>query len=278
MTENQTPRTLARFDQHQHSYYKRLQELPYFTRVAPYIERFLTQIIAEGAFYIRVHQRDLPAILESGKLKSCMETHHGATGGGEATRRKVTEALFGCHADDLQPQEFPKYGFLSQPDAVRDLYVNSSMWCQYGDVSIQLKKERLMHRTTLTVGDSVNFGRCYTVVPTRVDNVKATCVCGLQHDGEPLVAPPDPAMCYLMLASWIVDRKLTPDNFPMIESVASDAPPVFDFFELQYHGTLSLEKDVERIDVQPGDSEERKVLEALLPKAEAAGVPLFIDL
>lgn len=277
MTTNQVPKSLARFDKHQLSYYRRLQELPYFSKVAPLIERFLTQIISEGAFYIRVHQRDLPAILESGMLKSCMETHHGATGGGEDTRKLVTEALFGCHADDLQPNEFPKYGFLSQADAVKDLYVNGSMWCQYGDVSIQLKKERLIHRTTLTVGDSVNFGRCYTMIPTRVDCVKATCVCGMEHDGKALMSPPDPVMCYLMLASWILEKKLTPTNFPILERIAGDAPPVFDFFELQYHGSLRIDKDVERIDVNPSDQEERDALEALLPKAKAVGVPLYIE-
>lgn len=277
MATQQLPKSLTCFDKHQQAYYERLQQLPYFTKIAPLVERFLTQIVRDGAFYIRVHVQDLPAILDSGKLMSCMETHHGATGGGEKVRGEVTEALFGCPAAELQPHEYPKYGFLSQADAVADLYVNGGMWCQYGDVSIQLKKDRLFHRTTLTVGDSVNFGRCFTMVPTRVDNVKATCVCGLQHDGKALMAPPEPVLCYYLLASWILDRKITPANFPIIESIAKDAPPVFEFFELQYHGSLTLDKDVERIDVKPTDDEERKKLEALLPKAEKAGVPLFID-
>lgn len=278
MTTTQIPKSLLHFDRHQHAYYGRLQQLPYFQRIAPLVEQFLTQIIREGAFYIRVHLRDLPAILESGRLKSCMETHHGATNGGEEVRREVTEVLFGCRAEELLPHEYPKYGFLSQPDPVKDLYINGGMWCQYGDVSIQLRKERLFHRTTLTVGNSVNFDRCYTMVPTRVDSVKATCVCGLQHSGgKALMAPPDPVMCYLLLASWIIDKKLTLENFPVLERIAGDAPPVFDFFELQYHGSLRLDRDVERIDVRPTDNEERQMLEALLPKAEAAGVKLFID-
>lgn len=278
MTTPQTPRSLEFFDRHQLAYYERLQqEVPYFTKIAPLVERFLMQIVHDGAFYIRVPMADLPAILESGRLLSCVETHHGATGGGEKVRREVTEALFGCKTAQLQPADFPKYGFLSQPDAKKDLYVNGQMWCQYGDVSIQLKKERLFHRTTLTVGDSVNFGRCYTMIPTRVDHVKATCVCGLQHDGKALMAPPEPILCYYLLASWIADRKLTPANFPTLEAVAKDAPPVFEFFELQYHGSLLLAEDVERIDVSPADEEERKTLEALRPKAEALGVPLYID-
>lgn len=161
MATPQTPKSLEFFDKHQLAYYERLCQLPYFTKIAPLVERFLKQIVHDGAFYVRVHLQDLPAILETGRLMSCMETHHGTTDGGENVRRKVTEALFGCPAAGLQPHDYPKYGFLSQADAKKDLMVNGGMWCQYGDVSIQLKKERLLHRTTLTVGDSVNFARCY---------------------------------------------------------------------------------------------------------------------
>lgn len=115
------------------------------------------------------------------------------------------------------------------------------------------------------------------MIPTRVDNVKATCVCGLQHDGKALMAPPEPILCYYLLASWILDGKLTTTNFPMIEKIDKEAPPVFEFFELQYHGPLLLAQDVERIDVQTSDDAERRMLEALRPKAEAMGVNLYIE-
>lgn len=270
------PGSLRQFAQHQNVYRQQLEKLPYYNMVSPIIEGFLRKIIDEGAFYTRVHVSALGDILETGRIKSVMETGRGATAGGKDTRKAVTEALFGCRAGKLTPAEFPKYGFLSQADAHKDLLLNAAMWCQYGDVSIQLKKERLMHRTTLCVGNSVNFGRCYTLVPTCVDDVKATCLCGLPHDGKPLVALPNPMSCYMLFASWILEHKLTVGNFPMLESVAQDAPPLFEFFELQLHGNIDILHDVERIDVMPSSQEEKDMLLGYKAKCDAMGVKMFV--
>lgn len=272
-----TPKSLKALAAHQAAYQEQLHRLPYYNMVQPIVEGFLRQVINHGAFYLRVHVSSLDGILESKRIKSVMETGKGATNGGKETRKETVEALFGCNASKLLPSEFPKYGFLSQPNAEKDLFVNGGMWCQYGDVSIQLKKERLFHRTTLCVGDSVNFGRCFSLIPTRVDDVKATCLCGLPHDGQPLMALPDPLMCYAMFATWVLERKLTINNFPLIEEVAADAPPLFEFFELQYHGNLDITQDVERIDVAPSSPEEKEKLQAFKEKFEDIGVKFFIS-
>ncbi len=271
-----TPKSLQALAGHQTAYQELLRQQPYYRMVQPIVEGFLRQIINHGAFYLRVHVASLEGILESKSIKSVMETGKGATNGGMDTRREVTEALFGCNAKKLLPSEFPKYGFLSQPDALKDLYVNGGMWCQYGDVSIQLKKYRLFHRTTLCVGDSVNFGRCYQLIPTRVDDVKATCICGLSHDGDPLMKMGDPMAAYAIFAQWILEKKLTINNFPLIEEVAKDVPPIFDFFELQYHGELDITQDVERIDIAPSSPEENEKLLGLKEKFEAIGVKFNI--
>ena len=271
-----TPKSLRALAAHQSAYQELLRQQPYYKMVVPIVEGFLRQIINHGAFYLRVHVSSLEGILESKRIKSVMETGTGATNGGKDTRREVVEALFGCNANKLLPSEFPKYGFLSQPDAVKDLYINGGMWCQYGDVSIQLKKERLFHRTTLCVGDSVNFGRCYQLIPTKVDDVKATCICGLAHDGEPLMKMSDPVAAYAIFAQWILEKKLTVNNFPKIEDVARDVPPIFDFFELQYHGDIDITQDVERIDVAPSSPEEKEKLLELKEKFEKIGVKMYI--
>ena len=271
-----TPKSLRALAAHQSAYQELLRQQPYYKMVAPIVEGFLRQIINHGAFYVRVHVSSLEGILESKRIKSMMETGTGATNGCKETRREAVEALFGCNANKLLPSEFPKYGFLSQSDAVKDLYVNGGMWCQYGDVSIQLKKERLFHRTTLCVGDSVNFGRFYQLIPTRVDDVKATCICGLAHDGEPLMKMGDPVAAYALFAQWILEKKLTINNFPLIEEVAKDVPPIFDFFELQYHGDIDITQDVERIDVAPSSPEEKEKLLELQEKFEKIGVKMYI--
>lgn len=274
---NNTPKSLRNLPEHQEAYRQKLLALPYYKMIAPIIETFLRQIIDSGAFYLRVHASVLKPILESGRIKSLAETGKGTTNGGPKTRKDAIEALFGCNASKLLPSEFPKYGFLSQADPQLDLIINGGMWAQYGDVSIKLKKDRLFHRTTLCVGNSVNFGNCFTLIPTRVDNVKATCLCGLPHDGRPLVPLQDPIFCYAKLTEWILTKKITVRNFPTIDNIAKDAPPLFEYFELQYHGDLDLKKDVERIDVIPMTPEEKTELEELKPQFEAIGVPLYID-
>ncbi len=273
----ETPKSLQALAAHQAAYQAQLAKLPYYHIVRPIVEEFLKQIISYGAFYIRVKVDALDAILESKHLKNMMETGTGATLGGKKTREEVTESLFGCNAKKLLPSEFPKYGFLSQPDALRDLAVNADMWMQYGDVSIQLKKDRLMHRTTLCVGDSVDFGRCDMMVPTRVDDVKATCICGLPRKGSPFLRLRDPLAFYGVFASWVVQKKLTVNNFQRIDDLATDMPPVFNFFELQYHGELDVTKDVERIDIIPSSVEEKEKLLVLKDKFAALGVKMEVS-
>lgn len=268
-------KTLKHLDRYQAEYYRRLAELPYFAQIASVIEHFLKAIINRGAFYIRVQTSVLEDILTSGSIKSMMETHKGTTNGGEETRREVTANLFGCDTDTLQPADYPKYGFLSQPDAKRDLMVNAHMSMQFGDVSIRLKKSRMMHRTTLCVGNSVNLGNSEIMVPTRTDNVKATCITGLAHEGQCQMMP-NPMAFYYYLATKILKGELTIDNFASIDRICDDSPMPLEYFELQYHGIISLKDDVERIDVIPSSEEEMVMLKALKPKFEALGIPLEI--
>lgn len=97
------------------------------------------------------------------------------------TQREVVKALFGCNLDGLAPEEYPKFGYLSQADSKRDLLINADLCYQYGSVALKLKKEWMMHRTTLCVGNSVNHARCYTLIPTKLTQLRATCLQGLPH-------------------------------------------------------------------------------------------------
>lgn len=268
-------KTLEYLDNYQTAYYRRLSNLPYFTQIAAVIENFLKNIIERGEFYIRVQTDVLESILESGSIKSMMETHQGTTNGGEDTRRQVTENLFGCATTTLLPADYPKYGFLSQSNARRDLMVNAHMSMQFGDASIQLDKSRLMHRTTLCVGNSVNMGNSEIMVPTRTDNVRATCITGLAHEGKRQMLP-NPMAFYYYLATKIMKGELNADNFASIDRICDDSPMPIEYFELQYHGRISLKDDVKRIDVIPESQEERTMLDRLKPRFEALGIPLEI--
>lgn len=273
--KSQMEKTLENFDKYQAAYYRRLSGLPYFPQIATVIENFLRDIIERGEFYMRVHTDVLEGILTSGCIKSMTETHHGTTLGGENTRKEVTASLFGCDTGSLQPADYPKYGFLSQPDAKRDLIVNAHMSMQFGDVSIRLRKDRMMHRTTLCVGNSVNMGNSDAMIPTRTDNVKATCITGLAHEGLRQTVP-NPMAFYYYLATKILKGELTTSNFAAIDRICDDSPMPLEYFELQYHGHISLKDDVERIDAIPSSQEESELLNSLIPKFKAIGIPLEI--
>lgn len=268
-------KTLANLDSYQAEYYRRLAALPYFTQIAPVIECFLAAIVERGEFYTRAQTPVLADILEAGSIKSMAETNSGTTLGGIATRREVTASLFGCDTAALSAADYPKYGFLSQADARRDLLINAPMAMQYGDVSIRLRKNRMMHRTTLCVGNSVNMGNSDMMVPTRTDKIRATCITGLAHAGKPQ-AMPNPMAFYYYLATKILRGELNADNFAGIDRICDDCPMPIEYFELQYHGGISLRDDVERIDVIPSTPEDTDLLNSLKPKFNAIGIPLEI--
>lgn len=271
------PPSLEHFDEHQQSYYERLQELKSFMLFARPIEGFLEHIIACGHFCMRRHFRALEGILQSGGLKNSIEVGGGATFGGKEVRQQVVRALFNVDPTQLKAEDYPRYGYLSGMDPDKDVIFNSEMGWHYGDVLITFKKDQLFHRTTLTVGDSVNFGRCYTMIPTRVDRVRATCLCGLEHDGKALQKIPNPIAAYMYFASLILKKRITEKNFSELEEIASkDAPPIFEFFELQYHGPLTLE-DIERIDVLLQNDEEEQAALTLKPRYEECGIPFHIS-
>lgn len=260
------PPTLEGFTAYQDTYYRQLKQLPYFSMIAPVIESFLCRIVSEGAFYLRVHATALEPIIRSGQIKSMMETGTGATMGGPSTRRTATEALFGCDASRLQPAHYPKYGYLSLPDAATDLVRTTELAYQYGHVAFKLKKERLMQRTTLCIGNSLNAGRFHTLIPTLASRIRATCASGLPHhetaQSRALGTLPDPLACYGLMAVEIMENRLTPRNFPAIDRLLGDKIPAFEHFELQYHGQLNLTTDVECVTAAPWFDGDLPLLEA----------------
>lgn len=276
----QTPATLSAFNSYQDEYYRRLLQLPYFDKMAKVIEDFLYKIVSNGSFYLRVPVAALPAIIQTGRIKSMMETGKGTTNGGTETRREVVKALFGCNVDRLAPEEYPKFGYLSQADSKRDLVINADLCYQYGSVALKLKKERMMHRTTLCIGNSVNHARCYTLIPTKVTRLRATCLQGLPHaeasGKQSLISLPDPLTCYMYMTMQILEPKLTADNFPSIDRLLGDEMPFFEYFELQYHGIIDICTDIERIDCIPCFDDDMSALLQAQSEFRKLGVEFYI--
>ena len=50
-------KTLVNFKEYQQKYYEQILKYPYMREVAFQIEKFLREIIEDGAFYLRVHSK-----------------------------------------------------------------------------------------------------------------------------------------------------------------------------------------------------------------------------
>ena len=114
------------------------------------------------------------------------------------------------------------------------------------------------------------------MVPTRVDRVKATCILGLKHADSLIPAPTHPLDLYGYIAQKISEGQLTEKNFIKLEDITRDGPPLFQFFELQYHGRIDLLKDIERIDATLERPQDKELLTALQPQLEEIGIPFKI--
>lgn len=271
------PRTLLKFDAYQDRYYRKLMQLPYFNLLYPIIEQFIRQIVDKGAFCLRVSPTVLAQIMADGYIRNKMELPDDTPKGeNKSTRKEVVRRMFGQDPEILQPTEFHKYGYLSSPLVRQDLLWNYSLVYQYGSVLITLRKDRMMHRTTLCFGDSVNFGACGLMIPTRVDRIKATCIPGLRHADSLIPDPIHPVDLYGYIAQKITDGKLTEKNFIQLGDITRDGPPLFDFIELQYHGRIDFPKDIERIDATIEKPEEEELLQSLQPQLEEKGIPFKI--
>lgn len=270
------PKTLINFKQYQEEYYDRLLTYPHMDVVTTVIELFFKEIIKEGAFYLRVKNQDLPAIVESKFIKNVMETNTSATIGGAKVRLASTKALFGCDPSTLEPHEFPKFGYLSINDPKKNLVTSYELSYQYGNTVFKLNKEKLFKYTTLSVGNSVNFGRCYTLIPTLLTDPIATCISGLRHNveddafhGETNMDP------YYYFGMQVKEKVLTKENFFNMPDLLPTYP-LYEFFELQFHCPLNIFEVVDQVDLLRDEHDDQAKLDEIAKIFAEHSVPFNI--
>lgn len=245
------PKTLLNLKDYQQKYIdEHLMREPVYPMISKIIADFLKSCVDEGAFYLRVPAKNLQKIIDSGKIKSCVEegADKGTTFGGAEARKILVQNLFGADISMLAPEDYPKFGYLSQSDANKEPLLTYELSYQYGSVIFKLKKENLISRTTLTVGDSVNFARFNLMVATLTSDIKATCIMGPRHTKDKLNINVNPPLInYQLLLRELWSKALTPKNFYKLDEIMDGVNNCFEFFELQYHGDLSLTNDVEEV-------------------------------
>lgn len=119
-----------------------------FEKNVPKYEQILKDAVEREEFSTRTSSGAVQKILEDGKMKSQIET--GTSGGylDIERRKRATEQLFaGSERLDISDTDYEIYGYLG----------NAPRTKMYGDSRIILKKSRMIERTTLTVGDSLEL-------------------------------------------------------------------------------------------------------------------------
>ena len=247
-------KSLENFTIHQEDYYNRILKLIGNKEVLTIIEKFIKDVIDNGDFCIRVPLDKLNDIISSNEIKNQIELKSGRTRGGAAVRIEAAKLLFNSNTLEMTDKDYPKYGYIGCKNKRVEYF--SPMSDLFGEVILTLKKDNLLNRTTVSIGDSINFKAAQYLIPTLVNNVKATFIKGLDQNNESTNI-----YNYYVFYKAIVENKITVDNFYDIYEIF-DANNGFEFFELQFHGPIIFDQDIAQIDCfYPLDNIDKEALE-----------------
>lgn len=266
-------KTLENFEEYRRDYYRDLRlKMGPMVKILDPIGDFLKEAVDTLQFCMRCHLKNLPKIIEDDRFKQALEdgADQGPTFGGATARKEAIKCLFGINPDRLKAGDFPKFGYLTNAHDGQELFFNASMSHQYGAVMVVFKKENLLHRTTLTVGNSINFGAATRLVPTMADNILPTCIQGLPNPKAPVGTPGGPRL-YMEIANLLLTGKLAASNVERMGENFDDAPGL-EYLELQYHGPLSLSRDVEAVYMCPWDDGDDQLMAECAQKLTALGI------
>jgi len=222
------------------------------------VEDFLRKLIDESDFSMCVPADVIGEIIESDYIKNSIETgKQGTTTGGQEVRIQALENIYGVGTNGIAPEDFPKYGILTGTNKLRDLARDPDIFYHYGAVMINLKKENLMDRTTLTVGSSLNFDESKLKTPVPVSEPRALCIKGFPT--QPLKPGARIFLGLEFMHHLIMDEELSA-QCPNTLAMKADDMPGFENFELQFHGRLQFSKDVKSITVCQLKGNEMEIL------------------
>jgi len=248
------PKTLQSFEEHQSRWHSEVRE-KFSAKEETIVKDGFEKAIERNDFATRVGPKALESIvLKDGRLKTQFETN---TSGGmlsEEYRKTATYQLFGVDSKDMKASDFEKYGYLASKDLYRD--INNEYVEHYGEITMRFKKETMLDRTTLTIGDSyddVAYSGHYEEteksaysLPTSVTNIKPE------------------------IMSKTVDnlKELNEETVSEADLLASKLD--VSYIELQYHGEVTID-DIESVTMyrkvyEDGNQTKMKVFNKLVEK------------
>lgn len=265
--KQETPATLSNFDEYAEEWHEKQLEKIFERGIDPNIyndtDQMLNDLIENNAFRMRIpaeNTRIVEAIISEGRLKTQFETGWSAGEMDTKLREEASRGLFG-YTEKISAPEYEKYGYLGSKNLIDDtgVYIGN-----YGEGIITLKKENMMDRTTMTIGDSLYKA------PTE-DN-PGDCIASKVNNIDSIICQFDPVFAGRRTRDELAE-KIEKHGIEKASQIAGD----YFYYELQYHGTVSLE-DIDSITLKKRQWEEianKKELAEKLKKNEVKA--LYIE-
>ena len=257
------PKTLLRYaPYHDKIYYDTLRNKKYISEEVQTVENFLKETVSASDFSMATTAESINSIIGEDKIKSFVQINWDSIKNSKRNkscidRRWATSEIFNVDISELTASDYEKYGYLSCKDKRQDIEDGSDVPFYYGNVIMNLKKENVIDRTTLTIGDSLNnrwkLGE-KSVVPTPAICPRIVCIPGHSRKLTRLIF------------EHIKDRKTSPKHPNLLNKIKTKNWDL-SYIELQIHGELSFEKDVESVHIiklqQIEDEEESRLEDEL---------------
>lgn len=261
---------LVKFATYQDLYRKlRMKELAGMEDQIALVESFLQKMVMENDFVSFCGVKALEGIIASGSYRNMMELGTDKEMGGRKAREESVRMLF--HQEPASMGDYPAYGMLVPKDKYSYLLQDSDPLYHYGTVLVTWKKPNLLSRTTMTVGNSLNWGESFFKCPTFTNRCSITCLHGTsyyQGVGNRI----DTREAVASFAEKIRDGRLATNPASLPD--AYDGENGYECYELQIHQSLSLSRDVEAVGYFPmGVDQDDGLFGKLSGKLVEMGIP-----
>lgn len=230
------------------------------------VENYLRALVEDSEFITYLKTDTLSQIIECNEYKA-ISTLCNEKSEYEKGREEALQVLFGKR--NITAEDWPKYGMLSDKNILKQTLKDGNAFYQYGPVIIHWKKKNLFNSTTLTIGNSLNFGQFYYKCPTFLSDCSAVSLMGTDyHNGRTIK---DSITSIKDFASNIENGRLSLNAYSIGDVYGAEAG--YEFYELQFHKRLIITEDAEEILYFSGlDETCDSLFHSLIPQLEEKGI------
>lgn len=212
------------------------------------IENFLKELVEKNDFCILMSEQALDSWKKDNRYKTQVETNIGTTMGGKEARVEITKQLFNCDTQNLLNSDYPKYAMLCGKDKELQFMLDSDPLFRYGNAVVTLKKENLLERTTMTLGSSTSFMAGFEYKrPCFVQAPKVSCLPGTNYQAKNKIEFDSKNIATIFYKAIQAEVMKVTNPASLIR--VFEGTDGFEIFELQIHGELLFDTDVEKVEI-----------------------------